>query len=101
MLNDLPRLETVRLIASHNCSAVFSGTDSPYAWVRLAPSVAFGTVGGIGMWAMPVGLASVQAEFGVLRADASLPFKLPMLGFAFGGGASGRLPDRFGILVPV
>jgi MFS family permease len=100
MLNDLPRLETVRLIASHNNSAVFSGTDSPYAWVRLAASVAFGTVGGVGMWSMPVVLPSVQAEFGVLRADASLPFTLTMLGFAFGGVAMGRLQDRFGILVP-
>ena len=100
MLNDLPRLETVRLIASHNSSAVFSGIDSSYAWVRLAASVAFGTVGGVGMWSMPVVLPSVQAEFGVLRADASLPFTLTMLGFAFGGVAMGRLQDRFGILAP-
>jgi MFS family permease len=49
---------------------------------------------------MPVVLTSVQAEFGVLRADASLPFTLNMLGFACGGVAMGRLQDRFGILVP-
>jgi MFS family permease len=49
---------------------------------------------------MPVVLPSVQAEFGVLRADASLPFTLSMLGFACGGVVMGRLQDRFGILAP-
>ena len=77
-----------------------SGIDSPYAWLRLAASVALGTVGGVGVWAMPVVLPAVQAEFGVARADASLPFTLTMLGFAFGGIVMGRLQDRFGILVP-
>jgi MFS family permease len=77
-----------------------SGIDSPYAWMRLAASVAFGTAGGVGMWSMPVVLPAVQAEFGVLRADASLPFTLTMFGFALGGVAMGRLQDRFGILVP-
>src|SRR5262249_60155330 len=43
---------------------------------------------------------AVQAEFGVLRADASLPFTLTMLGYACGGVAMGRLQDRFGILIP-
>jgi len=77
-----------------------SGIDSPYAWVRLIASVALATVGGVGMWSMPVVLPAVQAEFGVLRADASLPFTLTMLGFALGGVAMGRLQDRLGILVP-
>jgi MFS family permease len=52
------------------------------------------------MWSMPVVLPSVQAEFGVLRGDASLPFTLTMLGFALGGVAMGRLQDRFSILPP-
>ena len=77
-----------------------SGIDSPYAWLRLSASVALGTVGGVGVWATPVVLPAVQAEFGVARADASLPFTLTMLGFAFGGIVMGRLQDRFGILVP-
>jgi len=77
-----------------------SGIDSPYAWVRLIASVALATVGGVGMWSMPVVLPAVQAEFGVLRADASLPFTLTMLGFALGGVAMGRLQDRYGILAP-
>jgi MFS family permease len=77
-----------------------SDIDSPYAWVRLAASVALATIGGVGIWAVPVVLSSVQAEFGVQRADASLPFTLTMLGFACGGVAMGRLQDRFGILAP-
>ena len=77
-----------------------SDIDSPYAWGRLAVSVVFATIGGVGMWSMQVVLPSVQAEFGVLRADASLPFTATMLGFACGGVALGRLQDRFGILAP-
>jgi len=84
----------------HLNSAVPRGADSPYAWVRLAASAAFGTAGGVGMWSMPVVLPAVQAEFGVPRADASLPFTLTMLGFACGGVIMGRLQDRFGLLAP-
>jgi MFS family permease len=62
--------------------------------------VALSTIGGVGLWSMPVILPAVQAEFGVQRADASLPFTLTMLGFACGGVAMGRLQDRFGILAP-
>ena len=81
-------------------AARHSDIDSPYAWVRLAASVALGTIGGVGLWSMPVVMSSVQAEFGVLRADASLPFTLTLFGFACGGVAMGRLQDRFGILAP-
>jgi MFS family permease len=88
------------MIAPRRGATSKSGIDSPYAWLRLATSVAFGTAGGVGMWSMPVVLPSVQAEFGVLRADASIPFTLTMLGFACGGVAMGRLQDRFGILAP-
>jgi MFS family permease len=78
--------------------AATSGIDSPYAWARLAAAVGLGTVGGVGMWSMPVVLPAVQAEFAVARGDASLPFTLSMLGFALGGVAMGRLQDRFGIV---
>jgi MFS family permease len=75
--------------------------DSSFAWRRLAAAVALGTIGSGGMWTVPVVLPIVQAEFGVARADASLPYTLTMLGFAFGGVAMGRLADRRGILVPL
>jgi MFS family permease len=50
---------------------------------------------------VPVVLPVVQADFGVARADASLPFTLAMLGFALGGVLMGRLADRFGVAAPV
>ena len=80
---------------------VHAGVESPYAWLRLVAAVALGTVGSIGMWSVPVVLPAVQAEFGTARADASLPFTLAMIGWAFGGVAMGRLSDRFGIVAPV
>ena len=73
-----------------------SELDSPYAWARLAAAVALGTVGGVGMWSMPVVLPAVQAEFAIARGDASLPFTLSMFGFALGGVMMGRLQDRRG-----
>ena len=77
-----------------------SGVETSYAWARLAAAVMFATVGGAGMWTMPVVLPSVQAEFGILRGSASLPFTLTMLGFAVGGVAMGWLQDRHGIVLP-
>ena len=53
------------------------------------------------MWSVVVALPTIQADFGVPRADASLPYTLAMLGFAGGGVVMGRLADRFGIAVPL
>jgi MFS family permease len=75
--------------------------ESRYAWTRLWAALALGTVGSVGMWSFVVALPSVQADFGVTRAEASLPFTLTMFGFAIGGVLMGRLADRFHILVPV
>jgi MFS family permease len=75
--------------------------DSLAAWARLGAVVMLSTIGGVGMWSYVVALPAVQAEFGVERAAASLPFTLTMIGFAFGGVLMGWLADRFGILMPV
>ncbi len=75
--------------------------DSPYACVRLGAALLVMTIGGAGMYAMAVALPQVQAEFGVDRADASLPYTLAMIGFGLGGILMGRLSDRFGVIVPV
>ncbi|GAC1555708.1 MAG: MFS transporter [Beijerinckiaceae bacterium] len=75
--------------------------DSPRAWMRLAVAVLLGTIGGVGMWSVPVVLPAVQVEFAADRAGASLPYTLTMVGFAFGGIAFGRLADRFGVMAPV
>ena len=58
------------------------------------------TVGGISLWSVVVVLPAVQAEFGVDRATASLPYTLTMIGFGVGGVAMGRMADRFGIMLP-
>jgi MFS family permease len=78
-----------------------STADSPYAWFRLAVSLILSTIGGVGMWSVVVALPTVQAEFGVARGAASLPYTLTMIGFGFSGILMGRLCDRFGIMVPV
>ena len=77
-----------------------SQQESPYAWARLAAALALMTLGGSGMYGISVALAPVQAEFGVTRADASIPYTLTMLGFGIGGILMGRLSDRFGVMVP-
>jgi MFS family permease len=63
--------------------------------------MALSTVGGVGMWSFMVALPAIQADFGISRADASLPFTLAMIGFACGGVIMGRLADRFGIAAPL
>jgi len=75
--------------------------ESSYAWIRLAVALALMTIGGAGMYSMAVALPPLQAEFGIARGDASLPFTLTMLGFGAGGILMGRLADRFGVIVPV
>src|SRR5215831_18046599 len=75
--------------------------ESSYAWLRLAVAVTISTIGGVGMWSVMVALPALQAEFGVTRADASLPFTMVMFGFAGGGILMGRAADRFGIAVPL
>jgi hypothetical protein len=42
-----------------------SQPESPYAWLRLAASLALMTISGVGMYAVAVALPAVQAEFGV------------------------------------
>ena len=78
-----------------------SEPESLYACLRLGASLLLMTIGGVGMYGMAVALAPVQAEFGVARGDASLPYTLTMIGFGIGGIVMGRLSDRFGVFVPL
>ncbi|KPQ15515.1 MAG: Major Facilitator Superfamily [Rhodobacteraceae bacterium HLUCCO18] len=71
--------------------------DTRISWTRLALSLALSLVGNAGMWAIIVILPAVQAEFGVDRATASLPYTLTMVGFALGNWVIGRWVDRYGV----
>ena len=75
--------------------------DSRYAWFRLGISMLLSALGGAGMWSVVVSLPAVQAEFGVARGGAALPFTLTTIGFGVGGVIMGRLSDRIGIVAPV
>jgi MFS family permease len=71
--------------------------DSRYAWFRLGVSLLIAAVGNVGMWAIVVVMPDMQAEFGIGRADAALPYTMTMLGYALGNFAVGRVIDRFGV----
>ncbi len=75
--------------------------DSRYATVRLMLTLMLMTIGSGGMYVVSVVLPAVQAEFGVSRADASLPYTLLMIGFGLGGVVMGRLADRRGVMLPL
>src|SRR5688572_23452366 len=80
---------------------VKSEPESEYAWMRLFAALLLAGIGGVGMWSVIVALPAVQAEFGVARSAASLPYTMTMISFGFGGIVMGRLSDRFGIVVPI
>jgi MFS family permease len=71
--------------------------DSRYSWTRLGITLVIALVGNVGMWAIIVIMPAVQLEFGVDRADASIPYTMTMVGFALGNLLIGRAVDRFGI----
>ena len=71
--------------------------DSRKAAWRLLTALLLMLLGNSGMYAVSVVLPTVQTEFGISRADASLPYTLCMLGFGMGGMWMGRWADRMGI----
>ena len=71
--------------------------DSRYAAWRLLVTLGLMTLGGSCMYVVAVVLPAVQAEFGVSRADASMPYTVMMLAFGLGGIFMGRLADRAGV----
>jgi MFS family permease len=75
--------------------------DSRYAWFRLSISLVLAVVGGIGLWLAVVVIPTIQTEFGIDRAGASLPYTATFIGFAFGGYTMGRVADRYGVRVPI
>ncbi|RZI92485.1 MAG: MFS transporter [Variovorax sp.] len=75
--------------------------DSRYAMVRLFITLLIMTVGSSGMYVVSVVLPAVQADFGVARAEASLPYTMLMIGFGVGGVVMGKLADRYGVMWPL
>ena len=73
--------------------------DSRYAFWRLLTTLTIMTMGSSCMYVVSVVLPEVQAEFGVSRSEASLPYTLLMIGFGVGGVFMGRLADRLGMAV--
>jgi len=75
--------------------------DGGYAWWRLVVAMVLCTIGGIGFWSVVVALPAIEAEFGIDRGSASLPYFVTLLGFGAGGILMGRLADKFSIVLPV
>ncbi|MDH3668439.1 MAG: MFS transporter [Paracoccaceae bacterium] len=75
--------------------------DSRDAWLLLSVALALSTIAGVGLWSSVVVLPVIQAEFGVDRGGASIPFTATMVAFAVGGVMMGRVADRFGIALPL
>src|SRR6188474_1489723 len=61
-------------------AAPMSEAESPYAWTRLLASLALMTISGVGMYGVSVALPAVQAEFGITRSGASLPYAATFTG---------------------
>jgi len=85
-------------VALTQAARMSSTHDSRYSWARLGLTLAIAMVGNIGMWSVIVVMPAVQAEFGIDRAGASLPYTATMLGFALGNLVMGRAADRHGIV---
>src|SRR6185295_17566207 len=76
-------------------------TDSRRSWTRLAVAVLIGSLGSVGMWSVVVALPVVQTEFGANRGTASLAFTMVMLGFGLGQVVTGKISDRYGIVIAI
>lgn len=73
--------------------------DSRYAFWRLVVALVAMLMGSSCMFAVPVVLPQVQAEFGISRSEAALPYTLLMIGFGVGGFYMGKVVDRWGVTV--
>jgi len=62
-----------------------SEVESSYAWARLLASLMLSSLGAVAMYGVVVALPEIEREFGVARADASMPYAMTMIGFGVGG----------------
>ena len=73
--------------------------DSGQAWLRLALAVLIASVGAVGMWSVVVVMPVVQQEFAATRGAVSLAATMIFFGFGLGGVITGKITDRFGIVL--
>ncbi|MBU0828736.1 MAG: MFS transporter [Gammaproteobacteria bacterium] len=81
-----------------SAAAPASLIDSRQAAWRLLITLGLVVLGNSSMYVVSVVLPAVQAEFGVGRADASLPYTLMMVCLGIGGLWTGRLADKHGLM---
>ena len=84
--------------SSVSVAAPQSLIDSRQAAWRLLTTLGLVVLGNSSMYVVSVVLPAVQAEFGVGRADASLPYTLMMVCLGLGGIWTGRMADRHGLM---
>ncbi len=82
----------------NNTPADPSLIDSRQAAWRLLATLGLVVLGNSSMYIVSVVLPTVQLEFGVGRADASLPYTLMMICLGLGGLVTGRMADRHGLM---
>jgi MFS family permease len=75
--------------------------DSQASWNRLLIALMLMTIGAAGMYIVVVVLPTVQTDFQIDRAQASIPYTFTMIGFGVGGVLMGRLGDKFGVAIPL
>ena len=92
----LPRMPNTS--SPPSASAPASLIDSRQAAWRLLTTLGLVVLGNSSMYVVSVVLPAVQAEFGVGRADASLPYTLMMVCLGLGGIWTGRMADRHGLM---
>ena len=81
----------------HSLPADPSLIDSRQAAWRLLATLGLVVLGNSSMYIVSVVLPAVQTEFGVGRADASLPYTLMMVCLGLGGLITGRLAAALGL----
>ncbi|WP_310566213.1 MFS transporter [Hydrogenophaga sp.] len=83
---------------NRNLHADPSVIDSRQAAWRLLVALGLVVLGNSSMYVVSVVLPTVQTEFGIDRASASLPYTFMMVCLGIGGIWTGRMADRHGLM---
>ena len=83
---------------NHTLRADPSVIDSRQAAWRLLVALGLVVLGNSSMYVVSVVLPTVQLEFGIDRASASLPYTFMMVCLGVGGIWTGRMADRHGLM---